>query len=97
MFFSGSRHSFMDHSMFDWPLHNQTSPTRTFLISTLLFAPLIVSLREPVLLTGRRETIHLPSLSAEVPAPCPMPSPSSATDTCSPGSALPQMGIFAPC
>src|SRR5204862_7416075 len=56
---SGSKDRLKGHSIFDWPLQIQTSPTRTFLSSILLLPSNVIVSGPPVCSAGRF-TIHLP-------------------------------------
>ena len=77
----------------DWPLANHTSPTRTFLIVSLLDAPATVRTRFSFDASiASSETLHLPSAPAWAVFVC----PANVTVTFSPGSATPHTGTARP-
>ena len=78
--------------MFDWPATSQTSPTRTYLISSVL-VPTIVNDRGLLeACNAESSTRHLPS----GPAIVFFVWLANRTVMLSPGSAVPQIGTFAP-
>src|SRR5262249_36871546 len=83
------------HSMFDWPEQTHTSPTATFL-KVILFLPSTNNTYPVPAGWAGSLTSQFPSLSAFTLAPGPdcLPTP---TMNSSPGSALPQNTISAPC
>ena len=81
------------HSMFDWPLHSQTSPIKTSLISSV-FVPSTRSVNGSVLARmAGSVTRHVPVLSPVVVASL----PSSVTRTFSSGAHQPHSGISLSC
>src|SRR6476469_9642507 len=80
------------HSMFDWPEHIQTSPTRIFLNERVLL-PVMLSVKGPPALSGPIIVCQCPLLSVRADALL----PAISTDTCSFGLAQPQIRIFLPC
>src|ERR1051325_10158316 len=80
------------HSIFDWPLHTQTSPTSTLFRVTESSAVLMVSTSGPPALSGRSLTDHLLlRVVAETVWP------RNFTVTTSPSWAQPQIVTGTPC
>ena len=91
MSFCGSKALLKGHSILDWPLQIQTSPTKTFL-STTVFLPEMLNSSGPPALKLPIRTIHFPFLAVVVAF-----LPRNRTVTGSPSSAQPQTGTEAFC
>src|SRR6185295_17963198 len=80
------------HSMFDWPEHTQTSPTRTFLNDRALL-PVMFKVKGPPDLSGPIIVCQCPPSSVTTDALF----PAISTVTRSLGFAQPQIRTFLPC
>ena len=82
------RRALMVNSMLLWPEQNHTSPTTTFLNTSSLSPFTLNSAPSAHVLSGANSTRHRPSAPATAETVC----PANATDTFSPGAALPHTG-----